>query len=308
LDTPETIGQLQNTVSSGNLWSITGTSTLTMDNTGGPLNPFGNAWASIRITSSGPLNLGTNSLVLNQNLDLSNSGSTSPTITIGGAISATTTATIFFRNNQQGENISGSVGLTGSPITLDNVSSRTASTTGNGGAIALSATLGSDVSSIIENVTGNVTGFSNSTITISGANPSFVGSVSVLDGIITVSGSGTLGNNNVINVGAGGLAGAHLNLNSVDTVLGAGATLDTITGSVVNLGYTGTDDILALSLTGGSTYVSPGIYGSVASGAPNTSSIFTGLGTLTIVPEPSTWALLTGAVSLLAAFRRRQRA
>ncbi len=311
LDTPETVGQLSNTAGSASVWTISGTSSFILSDAG-VNNPFGNAWSSIRTTSSGGLNLGSNTLSLANNLDIGATGSNNANaiITIAGSITASTSATIFFRNNNQGETISGDIGDSGSAITLDNVSSHTTTTGGNGGAVNISGALGPSVTSVIENITGNTTQ-TNSTITISHANSSFSGSVSVLNGILTVSGSGTLGNNNVINVGPGvDTAGAHLNLNSVSTALGAGATLDTITGSIVNLGYTGTDVILALSLDGGSTFVSPGIWGSVASGAPNTSSIFTGLGTITInsVPEPATWALLSGAVTLLAALRRRQHA
>lgn len=79
--------------------------------------------------------------------------------------------------------------------------------------------------------------------------------------------------------------------------------------AMVNLDYFGTDVIGGLSLSGG-PQTDPGTYGSTASGAMHVfDNFFTGTGTLTLIPEPSTWAMTimgAGLVMTVQRFRRKK--
>lgn len=74
----------------------------------------------------------------------------------------------------------------------------------------------------------------------------------------------------------------------------------------VNLNYAGYDVIGALSLDGGSTFLSSGSYTATQLNTLYGSSLFTGAGGLTVVPEPSTVALLAGAFCGLLFYRKRR--
>jgi hypothetical protein len=73
------------------------------------------------------------------------------------------------------------------------------------------------------------------------------------------------------------------------------------------LAFIGTPDtIAALSFDGGVNFAAPGIWGSPTSGAQFTSPIFVGSGTLLVIPEPNTAALLIGCTALLGLRRNRR--
>ena len=106
LDVATTIGQIQDTRASAQLFTInaSGTTAMTFDNTGGVNNPLARADAFIGETSSGPVTLLPNIIIQNTDLDLANTGSTSPTLTIGtlgtSTITATTPQNLFILQNQ----------------------------------------------------------------------------------------------------------------------------------------------------------------------------------------------------------------
>lgn len=87
------------------------------------------------------------------------------------------------------------------------------------------------------------------------------------------------------------------------------ATLSMVTGSTANLNFSGTDTISGLIL-GGVVQTNPGTYGSSDSGAQfQFNDFFLSGGTLTLIPEPSTWAMTVMGVGLLLGvqrFRRRK--
>jgi len=81
---------------------------------------------------------------------------------------------------------------------------------------------------------------------------------------------------------------------------------DGVTASAITLNFTGTDSIAGLSFDLGNTWAATGTWGATGSGADHESALFTGTGLLNVVPEPSTWALLAGSLTVLMVFRRRR--
>ncbi len=112
---------------------------------------------------------------------------------------------------------------------------------------------------------GGFTKTGGNTLTLSGTN-SFTGANKVTAGTLTCSKSAALGT----------------------------GSLDITTGAKVNLNYTGTRTIAALTFNAG-TPLAPGTYGSTASPATNKNdTYFSGTGTVTILPATTTALALTG--------------
>ena len=122
---------------------------------------------------------------------------------------------------------------------------------------------------------GGLTKNGTGTLFLTGAN-TYTGATTVTAGTLSL-GNGTTNT---------GLA------NAADVVVAASATL--------NLNYTGTDTIDELTING--VAKTPGVWGSAASGAPNTDTQLTGTGTLTVSTGPSAsaydqWATVTYGLS-----------
>jgi autotransporter-associated beta strand protein len=143
----------------------------------------------------------------------------------------------------------------------------------------------------------------------------------VLNGLNTYSGGTMLYRGSLIANGDGtlGLGNVNLNATRVALTLQNGATNNYISdnarltignGSKLNLNFNGTDFIRALVINGVAQTI-PGTYGSSASDAQfKLDNIFLGPGTLTLVPEPSTWIMTIVGASLLLSvqrFRRRKK-
>jgi hypothetical protein len=96
---------------------------------------------------------------------------------------------------------------------------------------------------------------------------------------------------------SGGLTNDYI-ANSASLILAANS-------NTVFLNFSGIDYITGLSLNNGSTYLAPGTYGAIGSGADYTYSIFTGTGMLAVIPEPSISALLLLGIVGMATRRRR---
>jgi autotransporter-associated beta strand protein len=100
--------------------------------------------------------------------------------------------------------------------------------------------------------TGNLNKFGSGTLTLSGAN-TYSGNTKIAGGTLALSTAGSLG----------------------------GGALDISTGASIALNFTGTRHITALTFNGGAAQAA-GTYGAAGSGATNTSTSFSGTGTLTV--------------------------
>lgn len=74
----------------------------------------------------------------------------------------------------------------------------------------------------------------------------------------------------------------------------------------VALNFTGSDSVAGLSLNGGSSYLSAGIYDATTLNGLYGTSLFSGNGTITVVPEPQAASLLLSAALALALAARRR--
>jgi hypothetical protein len=112
--------------------------------------------------------------------------------------------------------------------------------------------------------------------------------------------------NSSVNVLATGLVA----FNSINN-MGAGQTLVLDSNLAllqhIELNYAGEMLIGALSLDGGATFEGEGTYGAIGSDATFQSDYFTGTGLLTVVPEPSTVALVTCGLAAGGFLLRRRR-
>jgi len=124
------------------------------------------------------------------------------------------------------------------------------------------------------NTPGGVTKLGTGSLTLSSAN-TYLGNTIVKAGTLNVTVDGGLGQGGVIVSN-----GAVITLSGGVTNGYISSTASLILNSTAqaNLNYSGTDTIIGLSLNGGQTYVAPGTWGAVGSGAPNTSSLLTGSG------------------------------
>ncbi len=116
----------------------------------------------------------------------------------------------------------------------------------------------------------------------------YAGGTTVSTGILRAHADGVLGSGNVTVAN-----GARLRLASgiAHNYLADSATLVVGATATVELAYSGVDTLAALSLDGGITFVAPGEWGAVGSGAPNTSARFTGIGRLLVTGASGGFAL-----------------
>jgi autotransporter-associated beta strand protein len=116
---------------------------------------------------------------------------------------------------------------------------------------------------------------------------------------------GALGSGNVSLTASG----ARLTLQGgvINDYISDNSTLSMVTGATADLNFTGTDIVGGLVL-GGAAQTNLGTYGSSASGAMFVfDNFFLDGGTLTLVPEPSTWVMTIVGASLLLSVQRFRR-
>ena len=146
------------------------------------------------------------------------------------------------------------------------------------------------------------------TVQLTHAGNTYSGGTSVLSGTLDVRQDGALGSGNV-SVASG--ATLKLELGSASDYIADSASLLLSGSAAVNLNFTGSDTIGALSLDGGATYAILGTWGGLSSSAQNKSSLFTGTGvfTVTAVPEGSVAFLFLSGLGMLGlgAIYKRQR-
>ena len=225
LDVATTIGQIQDTRGSSQLFTInaSGTTAMTFDNTGGVNNPLTRADAFIGETSSGPVTFLPNIVIQNTDLDFANTGSTSPTLTIGtlgtSTITATTPQNLFIFQNQatstKSINVNSTIGSSGSVITVQN-----AGTGGGASTMNLNGVVGPNAA-VVQNSTSSV-------LSLNVAN-TYTGSTTITLGTLK------LGIANAIPSASSVSVTGTLNLNgksdTIDALTGAGTVDATVAGT-----------------------------------------------------------------------------
>ncbi|MEO7933801.1 MAG: PEP-CTERM sorting domain-containing protein [Chthoniobacterales bacterium] len=140
----------------------------------------------------------------------------------------------------------------------------------------------------------------SSTLTLSNANTYSGGTQMTVTGSTIIANSdGALGAGNVTLT----IAGATLTLQNGTTqnYISDSATLSLLTGDTVNLSFLGTDTVSSLIID--ATAQAAGIYN-----ATTNPGLFIGTGSITVVPEPSTYAMLLSGAGLMILMARRKRA
>lgn len=172
----------------------------------------------------------------------------------------------------------------------------------NTGGISINAVLKDSVAGA--HLTVNSSG--SGALTLTGSSPNtYTGGTTVTAGALIVNKDGGLGTGNItLN---GGTVVLTLQGGTTKNYINDSATISISNGAVANLNFTGNSDTVSAILLNGVAQTAPGTYGGTGSGADFQSSFFTGSGTLTLIPEPSTYMLL-GAGLLVCALRFRRRA
>lgn len=286
-----TVGQIKNTASSGRAWTIADDAVnhyaITLDNTGGSTNIFGNANAAISSSSSGAMNVLTSIIMKNTDLDIIHTpGGSTQTMTIGtlgtstlinGDASGTRILNLRFQGagGSTGQGtllINSAIGSSGSAININNLST-VATTNGNKGTINLAGSIGGSIGTgaavAIDNSSTSAAGFTisgvlgasvtsltqnstTSTMTVSGANTNYAGTTNISSGKLQAGANTILGN---VVLGLGANNGTLDTLTRTVTVsglaVGASATAasQTIQGSGT-LVYAGTSSNFAGNITG----------------------------------------------------------
>ena len=154
--------------------------------------------------------------------------------------------------------------------------------------------------------TGHLTVTSTGTVTLANTNTYNGGTVvSGSGGTLLATKDGALGTGNV-SLTASGVT-LTLQSGATNNYIADTASLSIVTGSTMNLNFTGTPDTVSLLFENGVMKLA-GLYGSAASGAPNVLPEFTGLGEIFVaIPERSTWSMLVMGAALLVGVQRWRR-
>ena len=127
--------------------------------------------------------------------------------------------------------------------------------------------------------------FSGGTVQLTSSSNTYSGGSTVLWGTLEGTANGSLGAGNVYVYGPAilKLDAAAAIAPTANLIMGTNSGTPAGSNAVANLNYSGTCTINALSLDGGVTSATPGIWGPVGSAATNQSSRLIGTGTLTVV-------------------------
>jgi len=220
-------------------------STITMDNTGGTTNIFGDSNASISHTGSYSLRIAPNIVIQNTDLDVGHTGGDGG-VEISGNITAAVGQTrtlnlISYGSNNPTTTIDGSIGVTGGLINIKNIASGTLGATTSKSAI--NGIIGANVLDVTQNsggalyLTNNSNVYGTTTITAGTLSIGGVGGASTGNlgfGNVTIATAGTLqlnstGNPILINNISDSAAGQHGNI-----IVGgdSGANTTYLTGTI----------------------------------------------------------------------------
>jgi autotransporter-associated beta strand protein len=263
---PITLGQFFDSLGSAGAWTITGAGPFTMDNTGGNNNPAGDANAFIGQSSSGTLTLAAaNIIIANTDLDIANTGSTTPTLAVGTlgttTITATTPQNLFIRQNVAGAsgksiNINSSIGGSGSSvITVQNVG-----TSASVAAMNLNGVVGPNAS-IVQNAATTVLSLNNAANSYTGGTTITLGTLKLgaanaIPSVSSVSVTGTLnlaGFSDTLDALTGGGMVTNSSTTAVSLTVGGNNSSGTFNGIIVNNGA------LSLAKTGSGTEILSGL-------------------------------------------------
>lgn len=199
LDAPTTMGVINDGQGSARGWTInaSGTIAMTMDNTGAVANnPAGTLNAYIGESSSGTMTFNPNIIIQNTDLDVANTGSTTPILAIGilgtSTITATSARNLFIRQNQatstKAININSSIGGSGSSgITIQNV--------GTGGGVSTM-----NLNGVIGPNAGVVQNSASSTLSLNNAANSYTNSTTVTLGTLRLGAANALPSGSSVSV------------------------------------------------------------------------------------------------------------
>jgi fibronectin-binding autotransporter adhesin len=155
---------------------------------------------------------------------------------------------------------------------------------------------------------GAITKIGTGSVVFSGAGVNtYSGGTVVNAGVLAVLKDSGLGTGNV-DINASGIS-LILQGGTTNNYISDNATLSLTTGAMANLNFTlGTTDVVGGLVLGGVVQTALGTYGSTASGAMHPfDAFFIGNGTLSLIPEPSTWAMTIVGAGLLLSVQRFRR-
>lgn len=210
------------------------------------------------------------------------------------------TVNLILNNNSSPANFTANVFTLAGTVTVNSGQTGVLRLDGaNAGYTVASTISGAGALSILANTTSQAI----SKIALSHAGNTYTGGTTMgAYSNLAVQADGALGTGNLIMNGGKltlelGAANNYI-ADTANFVLAAG-----LVDGAVTLNFTGADSVAGLSLNGGSTYLAAGLYDAAALNSIYGTSVFSGTGSLNVVPEPQTTWLLLGFVAFLAVSR-----
>lgn len=151
---------------------------------------------------------------------------------------------------------------------------------------------------------GSLSKIGTGQLSLTNAN-TFTGGTLISAGTLVAGSDGALGTGNV-SLTASGVT-LTLQSGATNNYISDNSSISIVTGATANLNFTGTSDIVGGIVLNGVIQTAPGTYGSSVSGATFQSAFFSGTGTLTLVPEPSTSAMIGVGAAVLVGLQRIRR-
>jgi autotransporter-associated beta strand protein len=282
------------TTSAGN--KITGVGALTKAGTGNILLRVANDFSGGLNITDGIVKTNGSSSITGTTINNGPFGTGTLTLTSGNLQTVLTTARTYHNSVVlAGDFAFGTTSGNGfAKQTFSNAANGTTSLTGN-----RTLTFNADVD-WLQPISGNftLTKTGPAILTLANTSNSFTG-LNITQGVLVASADHAVGLGNVSASGAGTIL--RIQTGVLDAISDS-ASLSLSSGAIADLLYTGADTVAALILDGNSQ--APGTYNSTTS-----PTYFTGPGSITVIPEPSTWMILVIGAGTVAGygFRRNRR-